>query len=207
MSAAKPQRAVSGSAADAPAQDLLSQDLLAEVHRLRRDLALAQERIAELEARADVDPLLDVLNRRGFERELTRSLAYFARYGTRAGLIFIDLDGFKPINDIYGHTAGDALLKAVAATLVSRVRASDVVARLGGDEFCVLMWNADEELVAAKAGDIETIIAQARIGLGGGQLSVGASAGGVALRAGITAADLIAEADRAMYARKKEKRA
>ncbi|WP_168192673.1 GGDEF domain-containing protein [Undibacter mobilis] len=181
-------------------------ELLAEVRRLRRELSLAQERIAELEVRADVDPLLDVLNRRGFERELTRSLAYFARYGTRAGLIFIDLDGFKPINDIYGHTVGDALLKAVAATLVSKVRASDVVARLGGDEFCILMWNADQNLVAAKALDLETIIAQAHIDHNGANLSVGASAGGVALRAGVTAADLIVEADRAMYARKKSKR-
>ncbi|WP_168197910.1 GGDEF domain-containing protein [Pseudolabrys sp. FHR47] len=201
MPAAKPQRAVTEDRPDAPPQELLE-----EVRRLRRDLVHAQERIAELEARADVDPLLDVLNRRGFERELTRSLAYFARYGTRAGLIFIDLDGFKPINDIYGHTAGDALLKAVAATLVSRVRASDVVARLGGDEFCVLMWNADQNLVAAKALDLEAIIAQARIEYSGANLSVGASAGGVALRAGITAAELIAEADRAMYARKKSKR-
>lgn len=202
MPAHNPQRTAKHDPAEAPPHELL-----AEVVRLRRALTDANERIAELEARADVDPLLDVLNRRGFERELTRSLAYFERYGTRAGLIFIDLDGFKPINDIYGHTAGDALLKAVAATLVSRVRASDVVARLGGDEFCVLMWNADEILVASKALELETIIARARVEFNGAQLSVGASAGGVALRAGVTAIDLIAEADRAMYARKKAKRA
>ena len=202
MAVQKPQRIVQPGDADAS-----SQELFAEVVRLRRALAEANERVAELEARADVDPLLDVLNRRGFERELTRSLAYFERYGTRAGLIFIDLDGFKPINDIYGHTAGDALLKAVAATLVSRVRASDVVARLGGDEFCVLMWNADENLVLSKAIELETIIARARVEYNGAQLSVGASAGGVALRTAVTAADLIAEADRAMYVRKKSKRA
>lgn len=202
MPANKPQRRMSDEFPDAAGNDLK-----AEVMRLRRELVRAEERIAELEARADVDPLLDVLNRRGFERELTRSLAYLKRYGTAAGLIFIDLDGFKPINDIYGHTAGDALLKGIAATLVSRVRASDVVARLGGDEFCVLMWNADEALIAAKATELETIIAQARVELNGFHLSVGASAGGVALRADRAAADLIAEADRAMYARKKAKRA
>jgi len=201
VTAHNPQRTAQDDPAETPPRELL-----AEVVRLRRALADANERIAELEARADVDPLLDVLNRRGFERELTRSLAYFERYGTRAGLIFIDLDGFKPINDIYGHTAGDALLKAVAATLVARVRASDVVARLGGDEFCVLMWNADEELVAAKAYELEGIIARARVEFNGAQLSVGASAGGVALRNGVNAIDLIAEADRAMYVRKKAKR-
>ena len=84
--------------------------------------------IAELEARADVDPLLDILNRRGFERELKRSLAYVERYGTDAALIFIDLDGFKAVNDRHGHAAGDALLKAVARELIGHVRASDVVA-------------------------------------------------------------------------------
>jgi diguanylate cyclase (GGDEF)-like protein len=181
-------------------------ELLAEVARLRRDLARAEQRIAELEARADVDPLLDILNRRGFERELTRSLAYLKRYGTGAALMFIDLDGFKPVNDRYGHAAGDALLKAVAASLVSHVRASDVVARLGGDEFGVLMWNAGEAAMLAKAADLEIVISRARADYGGIELSVGASAGGVVLRSSATAADIIADADRAMYARKKAKR-
>ena len=101
----------------------------------------AQRTIAELEARADVDPLLDILNRRGFERELKRSLAYVQRYGGEAALLFVDLDGFKAINDRHGHAAGDALLKAVARELTGHVRASDTVARLGGDEFGVLLWN------------------------------------------------------------------
>ncbi|MBS0248230.1 MAG: GGDEF domain-containing protein [Proteobacteria bacterium] len=181
-------------------------ELLAEVARLRRDLARAEQRIAELEARADIDPLLDILNRRGFERELTRSLAYLKRYGTGAALMFIDLDGFKPINDRYGHAAGDIVLKAVAATLAGHVRASDVVARLGGDEFGVLMWNASEAAMLSKAADLEAVIARARAEFDGVELSVGASAGGVVLRSCATAADVIAEADRAMYARKKAKR-
>ena len=115
--------------------------LLAEIERLKADIAQAQRTIAELEARADVDPLLDILNRRGFERELKRSLAYLQRYNGEAALLFIDLDGFKAVNDRHGHAAGDALLKAVARELVGHVRASDVVARLGGDEFGVLLWN------------------------------------------------------------------
>ena len=184
----------------------LPRELLAEVARLRRDLARAEQRIAELEARADVDPLLEILNRRGFERELTRSLAYLKRYGTGAALMFIDLDGFKPINDRYGHAAGDTLLKAVAANLVKHVRASDVVARLGGDEFGVLMWNAGEAALLAKAADLEAVIARARADYGGVELSVGASAGGVVLRDSASAAEIIDEADRAMYARKKSKR-
>ncbi len=141
----------------------------------------AEWKIAELEARADVDPLLDILNRRGFERELARSIAYVKRYGTAAALLFIDLDGFKAINDRHGHAAGDALLKAVVAELKAHVRASDVVARLGGDEFAVLMWHVGESHAAAKARELENIIARAAVTHGAAKLSVGASAGIVPL--------------------------
>ena len=125
--------------------------LAAEVDALAAQLEASRARIADLEARVDIDPLTDVLNRRGFERELKRSLAYVKRYGTSAALIYVDLDGFKPVNDRHGHAAGDAVLKAVAAALLRHVRASDVVARIGGDEFAVLLWNVDGAAAAAKA--------------------------------------------------------
>src|SRR5687767_9429642 len=115
--------------------------LAVEVERLRTQLAAAQARIAELEAKADTDALLDIPNRRGFERELRRSLAYVRRYSASAALIYLDLDQFKPVNDRHGHAAGDRVLQAVAVALRRSVRESDVVARLGGDEFGVLLWN------------------------------------------------------------------
>ena len=180
--------------------------LRAEIGRLAAALAQAEARIAELEANADVDPLLDVLNRRGFERELNRSLAYVRRYSAQAALMFIDLDGFKAVNDAHGHAAGDALLKAVAAALTGHVRASDVVGRLGGDEFGVLMWNIGAPQAQAKARDLEARIAATRLGHGGALLAVGASAGAVLLDADASAAAAIAAADRAMYARKRERR-
>jgi diguanylate cyclase (GGDEF)-like protein len=180
--------------------------LLAEIERLKRDLAGAERRIAELEARADVDPLLDILNRRGFERELARSLAYVRRYDTPAALMFVDLDGFKAVNDRHGHAAGDALLRAVATTLSRSVRASDVVARLGGDEFGVLMWNLDAIRANAKVDELEAMIAGVRVDHGTGTLSVGASAGAVALDPDASAAAIIDAADQAMYARKKSRR-
>lgn len=198
VAADKPDKLTSDTPAVAPAALLL-----AEIERLKRDLIRAERKIAELEARADIDPLLDILNRRGFERELARSLAYVKRYGTGAALMFIDLDGFKAVNDQYGHAAGDALLKAVAIELAGHVRASDVVARLGGDEFGVLMWNVDEAQAVAKAAELEDIIARVRADYGPALLSVGASAGAVALLADATAAAIIDAADRAMYARKK----
>jgi GGDEF domain-containing protein len=91
-------------------------------------------------------------NRRGFERELQRSLTYIKRYGTEATLIYVDLDGFKAVNDAHGHAPGDALLKAVAGELTAHVRASDVVAHLVGNEFGVLAWNVGSPQTAARAG-------------------------------------------------------
>jgi diguanylate cyclase (GGDEF)-like protein len=180
--------------------------LRAEVERLKGELDEARSRIAELEQHADVDPLLDILNRRGFERELKRSLAYVKRYGTPAALLYVDLDGFKAINDQHGHAAGDALLKAVAGELAAHVRASDVVARLGGDEFGVLMWNAGKPQAMMRARDLEMRIDELPVTHGSAQLSVGASVGVTLLGGDIDVAALIDAADKAMYARKNERR-
>lgn len=180
--------------------------LLAEVERLQADLGKAQRTIAELEARADVDPLLDILNRRGFERELKRSLAYLQRYNGEAVLLFIDLDGFKAVNDRLGHAAGDALLKAVARELVGHVRASDVVARLGGDEFGVLLWNLGAALAAGKAHSLERLIETVTVAHGEARIAVGASVGLVPLVAGAAPEQMIDAADKAMYARKNERK-
>ncbi len=180
--------------------------LLAEIERLKTELTQAEWQIAELEARADIDALLDIFNRRGFERELKRSLDYVRRYATHAALLFIDLDGFKAVNDQYGHAAGDALLKAVARELVSHVRTSDVVGRLGGDEFGVLMWNLEVAQASAKARDLEAVIERIAVEHGTAQLSVGASVGIVPLIGTTTPAAIMDAADRAMYARKKERR-
>ena len=178
--------------------------LRAEIDRLHAELMQAKWAIADLEARADIDPLLDILNRRGFERELSRAVAYVQRYGTAAVLVCIDLDGFKAVNDRHGHAVGDELLKAVARQLTGHIRASDVVARLGGDEFAVLMWNLDATQAAAKARELEDAIAT--VSHGQGEARVGASAGVVTLSGTATPAEAVDAADKAMYARKKERR-
>jgi diguanylate cyclase (GGDEF)-like protein len=180
--------------------------LLSEIERLKNELAKAERKIAELELRADIDPLLDILNRRGFERELQRSLAYVRRYGGSAALLYVDLDGFKLINDRYGHGAGDALLKAVTRELVAHVRASDVVGRLGGDEFAIVLWHVDDRLASGKARELETLIEQVTLTHGTARLSVGASAGMALLSGSATPAQTIDAADKAMYARKTQKR-
>ena len=180
--------------------------LAAEVDALAAQLKDSRARIHDLEARVDIDPLTDVLNRRGFARELKRSLAYVKRYGTSAALVYVDLDEFKPVNDRHGHGAGDLVLKAIAATLVRGVRASDVVARLGGDEFVVLLWNVSGTDAAAKAAALEAAVYATPVRWGASTLVVGASAGVALLGALDSPADILARADAAMYARKAERK-
>ena len=192
----KPAKARSGSVA---------MRLAAEVERLAAQLEQSRARIVDLEAKIDVDPLTELLNRRGFERELKRSVAYVKRYGTSAALIYLDLDGFKPVNDRHGHAAGDAVLKAISAALLANVRASDVVARLGGDEFVVLLWNVSGPVAAAKAAALEQVIYTTPLRWGASTLVVGASAGVALIGALDTPADLLARADAAMYARKADR--
>jgi diguanylate cyclase (GGDEF)-like protein len=98
------------------------------------------------------------------------------------------------------------VLKAVAATLTRNVRASDVLARLGGDEFVVLLWNVTADAAAAKAAALETMIAAAAVPWGTATLAVGASAGVAQIGAADVAAELLARADAAMYARKRHRR-
>jgi len=179
--------------------------LAAEVDALETQLKASRSRIAELEARIDIDPLTDVLNRRGFERDLKRSLAYVKRYGASAALLYLDLDGFKPVNDRHGHAAGDAVLKKIAAVLVGNVRASDVVARIGGDEFAVLLWNVGGAEAAAKAAALEAAVYTTQIRWNASTFVVGASAGVAQLGPLDTLAEVLERADAAMYARKGER--
>jgi diguanylate cyclase (GGDEF)-like protein len=176
--------------------------LAAEVERLELELAAARSRMAALEVRAEIDPLTEILNRRGFERELARALAHTKRYGTPAALLYLDLDGLKPVNDGHGHAAGDAVLRAVAAVLMRHVRESDVVARLGGDEFGVLLWHLSEADARRKALLLEAAIARTTAAHAGVVLAVGASVGAAVLLPLDRPADVLERADRAMYERK-----
>jgi diguanylate cyclase (GGDEF)-like protein len=180
--------------------------LLGEVQRLEGELAAARSKMKELETTADIDAVTGIFNRRGFDRELARSLAYVSRYGTRAALFYVDLDGFKPVNDQYGHAAGDAVLKAIADILTRTLRASDTVARLGGDEFGLILWNLGEGDAASKAWALEAAITGAAIEWDGEALAVGASIGFAMIGAKDELAALMARADQAMYARKAQRK-
>jgi diguanylate cyclase (GGDEF)-like protein len=178
----------------------------ATIRRLRTELAAARKHIAELQASANTDFLLDISNRRGFERELGRAVAYIKRYHASAALIVVDVDRLKPINDAFGHAAGDEVLKAIAAVLTRQVRASDMVGRLGGDEFGLLLWNLSETDTRVKAAALEQAIDALSFVFAGQRVTAGASAGVAILGIHAEASRVLEEADRAMYVRKAQRR-
>ena len=150
-----------------------------------------------MQAHADTDFLLDILNRRGFERELNRSIAYIKRYHASGALIVLDVDRLKPINDAFGHAAGDQVLKAVVAELQRQVRSSDVIGRLGGDEFALLLWHLSETDAHAKAAALEQAIDRLRFVFRGRTVTAGVSAGVALLGPHAEAGRALEEADRA----------
>jgi diguanylate cyclase (GGDEF)-like protein len=176
------------------------------IRQLKAKLAKALQRIEQLTATIERDFLLDIFNRRGFERELHRSIAYIKRYRAVGALILLDVDRLKPINDAFGHAAGDQVLKAVASALINQVRSSDAVGRLGGDEFGILLWNLDEADARGKAIALEQAIDALSFNFGGTTVQAGASAGVAILDPETDAQTALAAADRAMYARKAQRR-
>jgi diguanylate cyclase (GGDEF)-like protein len=192
--------------AAAPRLPVAPNDAKLTVRRLRAELALARAQIAELQASADTDFLLDIPNRRGFERELHRAIAYIKRYSARGALIVLDVDRLKPVNDAFGHAAGDEVLKAIVAVLSRHVRASDVIGRLGGDEFALLLWNLSETDARAKAAALEQAIDHLTFVFAGRTVTAGASAGVAILGPHAEAGRALEEADSAMYVRKAQRR-
>jgi diguanylate cyclase (GGDEF)-like protein len=184
---------------------IVPDDAKPAIRRLRAQLARAQARIDELQAFADTDFLLEIPNRRGFERELNRSISYIQRYRASGALIVLDVDRLKPINDTFGHAAGDEVLKAIVGVLLSQVRASDVIGRLGGDEFALLLWNLSEIDARAKAVFLEQAIDRLSFSFGGRIVTAGASAGIAILGPHAEAGKALEEADRAMYVRKAQR--
>jgi diguanylate cyclase (GGDEF)-like protein len=137
---------------------LLPSNLRKRVKDLEQELSDARERIKMLEARLETDPLLNILNRRGFERELKSALAYANRYHSNVAVLTVVVSNLKPINDRYSHLAGEAVLMAACETISREHRSSDVVGRIGADAFAVLCWNLSDADAAAKARLIEKTV-------------------------------------------------
>lgn len=177
--------------------------LMGEVDKMRKEIRSVRERLRSAEALADHDGLLPLLNRRAFARELSGAMSYAKRYGTPLSLLYIDIDGFKAINDTYGHSAGDAVLADVARKIVAHIRESDIAGRLGGDEFGIILSHAAEKSARAKAASISDVVARDPVLMEGRAIPVRVSIGAVMIGPDDEVEGAIARADKAMYSAKR----
>jgi len=185
----------------------LSADVEAEdgvpvrIFGLKQDITQERMLLDRLRQLAEYDPLTGLANRRMFERVFAGTLAAKPRSGALLQLVLVDLDGFKAVNDTFGHAAGDACLKEAAKRLRRLVKRPNVIGRIGGDEFALLI--AGQSSVRNIAATVQKIVAEIGrpIRLDGAWLEVGASAGASAPRvlAECTLNTMFAEADRALY--------
>ena len=148
------------------------------------------------------DELTGMPNRRLFDAALAGRIENLARYGWRFGLLIVDIDHFKAINDKHGHQFGDAVLAGVAATVHGAVRAGDVVARWGGEEFAVLVESSDEAGLTDTAERIRALVSHSEVRAEGLTATVHVSVGGALAVPEDTADSLFARADTALYTAK-----
>ena len=186
----------------ASARDLID-SLMIENEKLREQLHAQSLELREAQDMADADVLTPTLNRRAFLREVGRAMADCRRYGEEACLLYVDMDGFKSINDTYGHAAGDTALTHVADLLKASTREGDAIGRMGGDEFAVLLRRADLKSSRIKAMKLEAELALGTFEYNGLYLKCGGSFGVRAFTGQPTPEAWLSEADAAMFLVKK----
>jgi len=170
--------------------------LNSQLRRSNEERTLAMEQLHQVAA---CDPLTQCLNRRAFLERLDYELARRTRYGTSFGVILLDLDGFKSVNDRHGHDVGDRVLVAVADCLRSQLRPIDSLARWGGEAFLCLVAHVREDDLLAKAEDLRDTLAHSPMVFSPEEISITASLGAAISQSDRSALELIAMADRAMY--------
>jgi diguanylate cyclase (GGDEF)-like protein len=178
----------------------LIDELRQQESRLKQNVALLTEAVAQARRFAYHDELTRLPNRRLLLDRFNQAIAWAARRHKLVALLFLDLDGFKTINDTLGHVAGDSLLKQVAARLSACIRTSDTACRFGGDEFVILLPELDSrESAAAAAGKIRAHLAPPYF-IGGTAIEITTSIG-MALYPvdGNAYEDLLRRSDVAMY--------
>jgi diguanylate cyclase (GGDEF)-like protein len=197
-------------AVEAGAQDFLPKpEMLTPILKRSIDFAIQRKSIVRAaELRAATDALTGLSNRAAFSRTLDQATAHADRHAAGFALAFIDLDGFKAINDTYGHAAGDEVLVAVAARARGVARSSDHICRLGGDEFVILFDSVVAEEHARRAAARYAAAIEEPILLSTGiEVRVGVSLGLALCPAdGKTASELVQAADQRMYASKTERK-
>lgn len=158
-----------------------------------------QQRIGELETIAFRDPLTGLPNRRYIALKIQQSVQELEQFGRSFGLIVLDIDRFKDVNDVSGHAAGDSLLRMVADTLSCNLRSSDLVGRWGGDEFVAIVADVNLDTLQETAERWRQLIASSSIGLSHGRIQVTVSIGATLLTTHDKPELAIDRADRLMY--------
>ncbi len=163
------------------------------------------EMIKKLKEDSLVDILTGVVNRKFLDNKISGDLNEFNRYGTKLGLLFIDIDHFKEINDNFGHNIGDEILKMVAGTLSKNIRSFDTAGRWGGEEFVVLIHNADSKMLEKTANKLKFLVNTSSYyhKESNKHITVTISIGATISRPGDKSKDIISRADSLMYQSKK----
>lgn len=156
---------------------------------------------------ASIDGLTGVGNRKSFDESIQRELARVERHGGELSLLILDMDGFKSVNDTHGHVVGDALLRHFAAVIKATARTSDMVFRFGGDEFAVLMPETGHDGAARLVQRLREAMANAPMVHGDLHVEPRSSMGLAHWRADTDVTALVEQADAALYADKRERRA
>ena len=175
------------------------EELQDEITRLNDKIADQNRQIRDLRRETIRDSLTGLLNRRGFQRVVDRTLDFVRRYDSPVALIFIDMDAFKIINDTHGHASGDEVLCHVAKVIRATLRSSDVVGRIGGDEFVALLWKADEKNARETAVRVTEALIAAPAQHDGMEIAISASVGVATLVAEDDVDAVLDRADRDMY--------
>jgi diguanylate cyclase (GGDEF)-like protein len=139
------------------------------------------------------------LNRRSFDEALPEAFARMRRLGEDVVLLMIDIDHFKRVNDTYGHSAGDSVLRAVSQVVASSLREVDKAFRIGGEEFAVLLQGTDSDSAIVAAERLRMAIAEREVSVDGAVISATASIGLAVSRRSMNADALLRVADRALY--------
>lgn len=170
-----------------------------------REIAELRAKVARLQTLAVTDDLTGLLNRRGFEGELRRTLALCRRHHDTGTLIVVDLDQFKAVNDTFGHAAGDAVLREVGRLLRANVRSTDVIGRLGGDEFGILLTRSSPAGGCKRARAVERLLNTSTVLWNHRPVTIRASVGAQPFGPADDGEALLEKADAAMYGSKRRR--
>ncbi|MBZ5529261.1 MAG: GGDEF domain-containing protein [Acidobacteriia bacterium] len=177
-----------------------------QIHRIQRDLGDQVEALGKVEVRTEevyklavLDPLTGLNNRRSGEQRLVEEISRAQRHGRPLTVLLLDLNGLKPLNDKFGHAAGDEMIRQFAARIIKAIRGSDLAVRIGGDEFMVLLPECKPEEVRHVLSRLSGL----NVDCGGESVALSFSAGWTNYVPGESVEAFLKRADEALYANKR----